>query len=98
LDAPHKTVVTISTRGLVRVFRTSRPVLLRTFVTRGKSIPIAAAMDPSARFLVTEGHDRFARVYSLRSGRLVHKLSQNGFVRSVAYSPDGRLILTSGYE
>ena len=98
LDAPHNVVVTISTRGLVRVFRVSRAVTTREFLTRGKSIPISAALDPAGRLLVTQGHDRFARVYSLRSGRLVHKLAQNGFMRSVAFSPDGRLILTSGYE
>jgi WD40 repeat protein len=98
LDRRGKVVVTLSTQGLVRVFRARDGKVMREFATRGKAIPISAAVDPSARLLVTAAHDRFARLYSLASGRPVRWLPQNGFVRSVAFSPNGRLILTSGYE
>jgi WD40 repeat protein len=98
IDRRGKTFVTISTRGLVRIFDVRTAKLLRELQTEGKAIPQSAAIDPAGRLLVTQAGDRFARVYALRSGRLVHALAQNGFVRSVAFSPDGRLILTSGYE
>ena len=95
MDGQARTVVTISTSGLVRTFRARDGRLVREFRTHGAAVPKSAALDPAGRFLATVAQDRFARLYSLASGRRVRLLEQNGFVRSVAFSLDGRLILTS---
>jgi WD40 repeat protein len=44
------------------------------------------------------GQDRFARVYYLATGELVHVLPQGGFVHCVAFDPRGVLLLTCGHE
>jgi WD40 repeat protein len=98
LDPRGNIVVTLSRNGLIRAWRARDGRLMRAFHVRGKAIPKAAALDPRAQLLATVGQDRFARVYRLPSGKLLRRLAQNGFVRSVAFSPDGRIILTSGYE
>jgi WD40 repeat protein len=86
------------TLALERTAQFARPKLPASIPTHGKAKPISWAIDPSRRLLVTQAHDRFARVYALPSGRFLRRLAQKGFVRSVAFSPDGRLILTAGYE
>jgi WD40 repeat protein len=72
--------------------------LLLTIRTHGRAVPKSGALDPSGHRFVTVANDRFARVYSLDTGQLLGTLRQNGFVTSVSYSPDGRFIVTSGYE
>jgi WD40 repeat protein len=91
-------VVTLARNGRIRVWHARSGRLLRSFRVRGKALPQSGALDPEARLLVTQGFDRFARVYSLTTGRLIRTLPQRGFIRSVAFSHDGRLVLTAGYE
>jgi WD40 repeat protein len=112
-DAAYSTdgrSIVLRTRGGVHVYNARtfeveggvrQPPVARlpgSIPTRGKAAAASWAIDPSGRLLVTKARDRFARVYVLPSGRLLRKLPQSGFVRSVAFSPDGHLILTSGYE
>jgi len=86
------------TLALERITTEGQQELPSSIHARGEAKPTAWAISPSRRLLVTQAHDRFARVYALPSGRLVRKLPQKGLIRSVAFSPRGRLILTAGYE
>jgi WD40 repeat protein len=59
---------------------------------------VGGALAGSGRFIVVIAHDRFARVFVLPSGRFVRRLAQKGYIGNVAFSPDERLLLTSGNE
>src|SRR5436190_662560 len=91
-------LVALAQNGVIRVWRTRDGRLVRTIRVRGRALPKDGAVDPSGRLLATVGHDRYARVYSLTTGRLVRRLAQKGFVGSVVFSKDGSQILTSGNE
>ena len=58
----------------------------------------AFTISPDGRWVVTVGGDRFARVYDLRSGRLVHTLAHVGLVRSAAFGPASTLLLTGSAD
>jgi WD40 repeat protein len=58
---------------------------------------VKVVVSPDARQVVAQFRSRIARVYALPSGRLMHRLTHDGFIEDSAYSPDGRLIGTSGY-
>jgi WD40 repeat protein len=91
-------VLTLAANGWIRLWRARDGRMLRSLRVHGKAIPAGGAVDQTGRRLVTVGRDRFARVYSLATGRLIRSLPHRGFIRSTAFSPTGRLILTSGYE
>jgi WD40 repeat protein len=56
--------------------------------------------DPSGHLIVTASEDRTARVWDVRSGRLLHVLrhgdGNDEWVESAQFSRDGRLVLTAG--
>jgi WD40 repeat protein len=91
-------VLTIARHGVIRLWRTGDGKLLRTIVVHGKALAKGAAVSPSGRLLVTYGQDRFARMYSLLTGRIVSRLEHKGLVHCVAFSPNGSKFLTCGHE
>jgi WD40 repeat protein len=91
-------VLTTSENGRIQVWRMRDSRRLRTIRVRGKAVPVSGALDPSGRFVVTVGHDRFARMYSVATGRLVHRLPQKALVHCAVFRPDGSLIATCGHE
>jgi WD40 repeat protein len=91
-------VLTTSGNGRIQVWRTRDARQLRTIRVRGKAVPLHGALDPSGRFVATVGHDRFARMYSVDTGRLVHRLPQEALVHCAVFSPDGSQLATCGHE
>jgi WD40 repeat protein len=91
--------LTLTENGFIRVWQTADGKLLRTIrVSATKALPKNGELDPLAERIATVGHDRFARVYSVRTGRLVQKLRHAGLVHCARFSPDGSLLLTCGHE
>jgi WD40 repeat protein len=72
--------------------------LLRTIRVRGKAIPLGGAVSPAGVLLVTFGHDRFARVYSLASGALLETLPHAGFVHCASFHPKGSFFVTCDHD
>ncbi len=91
-------VVTLAENGVMRVRRTRDGGLLRTIRVHGPAVPRGGAVDPSGRLLVTFSLDRFARMYSLRSGLLIHLLQQKARIHCAVFSPDGASVMTCGHE
>ena len=91
-------VLTIARHGVIRLWRINDGKLLRTIVVHGKALAKGAAVSPSGKLLVTFGQDRFARMYSLLTGRIVSRLEHKGLVHCAAFSPNGSRFLTCGHE
>jgi WD40 repeat protein len=92
-----RSVLTLADGGVIRFWRTRDGELLRTIRANGVAVPKRAAVDPSGRFVATVARDRFARLYSLETGRLLRLLPQSGLVHCVAFDPSGSLLLTCGH-
>jgi WD40 repeat protein len=91
-------VLTIARNSVIRLWRTGDGKLLRTIVVHGKALAKGGAVSPSGRLLVTFGPDRFARMYSLLTGRIVSQLQHKGRVHCASFSPNGSTFLTCGHE
>ena len=91
-------VLTLGDPGNIRLWRTSDGRLIRAIKVFGAATPKRVAVDPTGRLVATVGQDRFARVYSLATGRLVYVLRHRGLVHCVAFDPRGRFLLTCGHE
>jgi WD40 repeat protein len=91
-------VLTTSENGRIQLWRTRDGRLLRTIRVGGKAVPLHGVLDPSGRLVATVGHDRFARMYSVDTGRLVHRLPQQALVHCAAFNPDGSKLVTCGHE
>ena len=93
-----RAIVTLADGGLIQIWRSRDGKQLVTIKAVGKALPKRAAVDPLGRFLVTVGQDRFARVYSFSSGRLLRLLPQSGLVHCANFDPTGGLVVTCGHE
>ena len=87
-------VVTLARNGVIRLWRTQDGDLLRTIRVFGTARPTAGAVSPAGGLLVVVGHDRFARIYSLLTGRLVSSVEHKGLVHCATFSPNGAFLLT----
>ena len=56
---------------------------------------VEASFDPAGRRIVSAGTDGTARIWSVRSRRLLHALSHKRAVEDAEFSPDGRLVVTA---
>src|SRR5262245_10892781 len=57
----------------------------------------ALRLHPGAQRLATAGDDHSVRVWNLADGKLIYKLDgHSDWVRTVDYSPDGRLLASAG--
>jgi WD40 repeat protein len=93
-----KRVLTIARTGVIRLWRTNDGKLLRTIRTHGKAQPMGGVVSPAGGLLLTFGHDRFARMYSLLTGLLVKRLDHKGLVHCASFSPNGSSFLTCSHE
>jgi WD40 repeat protein len=87
----------VTSRGVIRGWSLDRHFASVAEI-RTRLRAIGAAFAPSGRFVVVIVRKRFATVYSLPRGRVVTRLFQRGYIHNVAFSPDERLLLTSGHE
>jgi WD40 repeat protein len=90
-------VLTLAANGAIRVWRTDGR-LVRRIDVHGKALPKGGSLDPDGRLIATVGQDRFARLYSVKSGRLIRLLPQQALVHCALFSPDGSRIVTCGHE
>ncbi len=59
----------------------------------------AVSISPDGKFLLSGSWDKTARVWDLKTRKLLHELPQEGdYVHSVAWSPDQKLIATAGSD
>jgi WD40 repeat protein/serine/threonine protein kinase len=95
---PGGTLVTGSTDGIARVWRTEKgddPGL----ILRHRDAVQLVAFSPDGRLALTGGFDRQARLWDVATGRPVGgPLPHDGTVHALAFSPDGRLALTGGQD
>jgi WD40 repeat protein len=55
-----------------------------------------AAFNSTGQYLATAGDDKWARVWEVRTGRLVAQLLHDADVDSIAFSPDDKYVLSGG--
>lgn len=89
----ERAVVTASDDATVRVWNT----------TTGAAAPIvlsghSAAISSDARLAATASRDLSARIYDPTTGQILAQLRGSGALSKVEFSPDGRLIMTTGHE
>src|SRR6059058_4176417 len=59
----------------------------------------AVRVHRGGQWLATAGDDHHVRVWSLLDGKLVHKLAgHTDWVRTIDYSPDGRILASAGND
>ncbi len=87
----------IYSRG--RVY-TKRWKPIRDLYSRGhRNFIYAAKFDPDGQFLVTAGWDRVAKLWDLKTGKLLHNLlGHTDRLFDVQYSPRGDTIATSSWD
>jgi WD40 repeat protein len=85
-------------RGLLTVWRSSGGSALLSLRAHRPGTPVlGVAFDRSGRLLATAGQDADVHVWNVRSGRRVTDLTgQFAIVSGVAFSPDGRWIVSAG--
>jgi RNA polymerase sigma factor (sigma-70 family) len=54
-----------------------------------------AAFSPDGKTLATGGHDKFVRLWDAATGRELHALRHEQWVRSLAWAPDGKTLYSS---
>lgn len=66
----------------------------------GSGAAVSGAFSPDGQFALTGGSDKTARLWELKTGREIRRFQDSGgfspTVNAVAFSPDGRHILTDG--
>jgi WD40 repeat protein len=89
--------VTATSRS-IKVWRTSDAKPVASIALPHKHELVKAVASPDGRQVVALLHYRRADVYALPSGRLLYRLTHDGFIEDVGYSPDGRFIVSGGYD
>jgi WD40 repeat protein len=93
-----KLVLTLAENGIVRIWRATDGKLIRTIRVYGHALPERGSLDPAGQFVVVVGQDRYARMYAVKTGRLVHVLRHKALVHCALFSPDGSRVITCGHE
>jgi WD40 repeat protein len=91
-------LLAVTANGVVRTWRVRDKHPLHRFTLERHVLPKRVAVDPTGHLLATAEQDRFARLYSLDSGKLLRRLPQLGFIHCVAFDPKGKLLFTCGHE
>ena len=89
--------VTASKRGIT-LWRTRGVRPIATISLPHRHALVKAVVSPDGKQVVAQLRFRRADVYELPSGRHLFALSHDGFIEDATYSPDGRFILTGGYD
>jgi RNA polymerase sigma factor (sigma-70 family) len=93
----HTGLLAASDEDGVRLWDVTHGKALRTFPVKGGGGPLA--FSPDGRTLAGAGGDRVVRLWQTRTGKVRHGLLTGRTpVEAVAFSPDGKLLLTTGPE
>jgi WD40 repeat protein len=88
--------VVVYDRGVVRLFAVPTTGVLHTYSHPGA---IAAAISPDNTRVLTGSEDDTVRVWSGRSGRRIHTLTEHaGNPAALAFSPDGAFVATASTD
>jgi WD40 repeat protein len=88
-------LVAASSNGWIRVWRSPGWRLVRSFRATKDEV-VRAAVDARGDRIAVVTHDPYVRVFT-GQGRLVRKLTGDGFAGDAAFSPGGRRLATSDY-
>ena len=95
LSADGRRLAAGSIDGVVRVWDIESRKLLRSFGETPKPL-LAVALNATGTLVATGGADNSARIWNVQNGGKPTELPHQSWVRSVAFSPDGRWLATTG--
>ncbi|MHC4101063.1 MAG: WD40 repeat domain-containing serine/threonine protein kinase [Planctomycetota bacterium] len=84
------------TDGAVQIWDAATGELTRSLSGHG-NIVTGVAFSADDRLIASAGLDGTARIWETATGRLIHTFSTDGRLFGVAFSPDGRRIVSGGY-
>ena len=96
LSADSEVLATISADGAVNIWRLSAGGAPQVF--REPQPPRKVVLSRDGRFAAVVGGDRYARVYNLRTDRLLFALPHDGRVLSAAFGPHKELLATGSTD
>ncbi len=71
---------------------------LQTFEAYSAEFIYSLAFSFDGKFLATGGTDNIAKIWNLRTGKVLHILTgHSGSVNSLAFSPDGKILASGGW-
>jgi WD40 repeat protein len=86
------------TKGLVRVWDIATRQVIAEIRAHGGLGVHTAALSPDGKLLATGSTDAMTKVWDVATGQLLHASSHEGWVRSVAFSPDGNILAISNVK
>jgi WD40 repeat protein/tRNA A-37 threonylcarbamoyl transferase component Bud32 len=92
-----KFIISASADNTIKVWSLTTGKLINNLIGHSGTIG-SVAVSPNSQIIVSGSDDETMKIWSLTTGKLIHNLPNGNLVHSVAISPDGKKIVTGGFD